>query len=103
MESTFGIFCQITFIYYGVYIWNSLSNNLELLWSPNLEYLPNYLEEYRNIISLREMIKKWEGFNVDCLGYLCYLKEILKTDQNVCFKRNQIVKFEKFNVIFENL
>ncbi len=35
------------------------------------------------------------GFNVDFLGYLCYLKGILKIEQNICFKRNQIVKFEK--------
>ncbi len=46
---------------------------------------------------------KKPGFNVDFLGYLCFLKGLLKIEQNFFFKRNQIVKFEKFKVIFENL
>ncbi len=43
------------------------------------------------------------GFNVDFLGYLCYFKGILKIEQNICFKRNQIVKFDKSKIIFENI
>ncbi len=46
---------------------------------------------------------KKTGFNVDLLRYLCYLTGNMKIEQNICFKRNQIVKFDKFKVNFVNL
>ncbi len=36
------------------------------------------------------------------LGYLCHLKYLLKIETNICTKKNQIAKFDKVNVIFEN-
>ncbi len=42
-------------------------------------------------------------FYVDFLGYLCYLKYILKIEERICNRKNQIAKFDKFNTIFENL
>ncbi len=46
---------------------------------------------------------KKREFNVDFLGYLCYLKYILKIEKSICNRKNQIAKFDKFNTIFENL
>ncbi len=32
--------------------------------------------------------------NVDPLGYLCYLKYILKIEKGICNRKNQIAKFD---------
>ncbi len=37
---------------------------------------------------------------VDFLGYLCYLKYILKIEKSNCNRKNQIAKFDKFNTKF---
>ncbi len=42
-------------------------------------------------------------FNIDFLGYLSYLKNVLRIENGICWKRNQIHKFEKFNIIYDNL
>ncbi len=41
--------------------------------------------------------------NIDILGYLCHLKYIVKMEKNICTKKNQIAKFNKFNIVFENI
>ncbi len=64
-----------------------------------INYCLLYAKYYSYLEKLKDKNKK-PGFNVDFLGYL---NGILKIEQNICLKRNQIVKFEKLNVIFENL
>ncbi len=46
---------------------------------------------------------KCTKFNVDFLGYLSYLKYVLKIEENICSKNNEKLKFDKFNIIYENL
>ncbi len=46
---------------------------------------------------------KCTSFNVDFLGYLSHLKHILKIEENICSKNNEKPKFDKFNIIYENL
>ncbi len=64
-----------------------------------INYCILYAKYYIYLEKLKDNNKK-PSFNLDFLGYLCYLKEILKMEQNICLKRNQIVKFDKFKVIF---
>ncbi len=60
-----------------------------------------YAKYYIYLEKLREENKTRE-FNDDFLGYLCYLKYILKIEKSICNRKNQIAKFDKFNTIFEN-
>ncbi len=39
----------------------------------------------------------------DFLGYLSYIKYILKVEESICTNNNQRLKFDKFNIIYENL
>ncbi len=61
-----------------------------------------YAKHYIYLEKLKEENKKGE-FNIDFLGYLCYLKYILKIEKSICNGKNQIAKFDKVNIIFENL
>ncbi len=36
-------------------------------------------------------------------GYRCHLKYTPKMEKNICIMKNQIARFNKFNVIFENI
>ncbi len=67
-----------------------------------INYCLPYAKYYIYLEKLKDNNKN-PRFNVGFLGYICYPKEILKIEQNICFKRNQIVKFDKFKVILENL
>ncbi len=67
-----------------------------------INYCLLYAKYHIYLEKLKDKNKK-PVFNVDFLGYLSYLKGILKIEQNIRLKRNQIVKFEKFYIIFENL
>ncbi len=52
----------------------------------------NYCLLYAKYYIYLEKVKdknKIPDFNVDFLGYLCYLKGILKIEQNICLKRNK--------------
>ncbi len=46
---------------------------------------------------------KCTSFNVDFLGHLSHLKHVLKIEENICSKKNEKLKFDKFNIIYENL
>ncbi len=46
---------------------------------------------------------KYTSFNVDFLGYLSHLKHVLKIEENIYSKNNEKLKFDKFNIIYENL
>ncbi len=61
-----------------------------------------YAKYYIYFKKLKEENKKRE-FNVDFLGYLCYLKYILKIEKCICNTKNQTAKIDKFNKIFKNL
>ncbi len=50
----------------------------------------------------RKEKKRKNGFNVDFLGYLS-LKCTLKIENIISPPKKQVDKFEKFNIIFENL
>ncbi len=67
-----------------------------------IKYCILYVNHYVYLEKLKERNKK-KRFNVNILGYLCHFKYTLKVEKNICIKKNQIVKFDKFNVIFENL
>ncbi len=67
-----------------------------------INYCMLYAKHYIYLEKLKEENKKIE-FNIDLLGYLCYLKYILKIEKSICNRKNQIAKVDKFNTIFENL
>ncbi len=67
-----------------------------------INYCMLYAKYYIYLTKLKEENKKRE-FNVDFLGYLCYLKYTLKIEKSICNRKNQITKFDKFSTIFENL
>ncbi len=51
----------------------------------------NYCMLYAKYFIYLEKLKdnhKQPGFNIDFLGYLCYLKGILKIERNICSNRN---------------
>ncbi len=54
-----------------------------------INYCLLYAKNYIYLQKFNDKNKK-PGFNVDFLGYLCYLKGILKIKQNICFKRNSM-------------
>ncbi len=66
-----------------------------------INYCILYAKHYIYLEKLKEEEKR--EFNVDFLGYLCYLQYILKIEKSICNKKNEIAKFDKFNTIFENL
>ncbi len=68
----------------------------------SINYCMLYAKYYIYFKKLKEENKKRE-FNVDFLGYLCYLEYILKIEKSISNRKNQIAKFDKFNTIFENL
>ncbi len=66
-------------------------------------FVINYCMPYTKYYIYQEKLNdnnKKPGFNVDFQGYLCYLKGILKIEQNICFEWNQTIKFDKFKVIY---
>ncbi len=67
-----------------------------------INYCMVYAKYYIYLKNLKEETKKRE-FNVEFHGYLCYLKYILKIEKNICNRKNQITKFDKFNAKLENL
>ncbi len=44
---------------------------------------------------------KCTSFNVDFLGLTS--KHVLKIEENMCSKNNEKLKFDKFNIIYENV
>ncbi len=40
---------------------------------------------------------------IDFFGYLSHLKYILKIEKGICIHKNQSIKFDKCNVIYDNL
>ncbi len=44
-----------------------------------------------------------QNFNVDFLSNLSNLKNTLKTETNICIKKKQKFKFDKFSMNYENL
>ncbi len=67
-----------------------------------INYSILYSKYYIYFKKLKEENKKRE-FNVDCPGYLCYLKYILKIEKSIFNRKNPIAKIDKLNTIFENL
>ncbi len=61
-----------------------------------------YDKQYIYLEKLKDK-NKWTSFNVDFLGYLAHLKHVLKIEENICSKNNEKIKFDKFNIIYENL
>ncbi len=67
-----------------------------------INYCILYAKHYIYLEKLNDKTRKLD-FNVDFLLYLCYLKRTLKIEQNICYKKYQIVKFDKCKVMFETL
>ncbi len=64
-----------------------------------INYCIQYTKYYIYLEKLKDNNNK-SCLNVDFLGYLCYLKETVKIENRFYLKQNQIVKFDKFKVIF---
>ncbi len=60
-----------------------------------------YDKQYIYLEKLKDK-NKCTSFNVDFLGYLSHLKHVLKIEENICSKNNEKLKFDKFNIIYEN-
>ena len=71
---------------------NAIVTNYCLLYAKQYIYLKK-LKESNNDKTLY----------IDFLGYLSQLKYILKIEKSICIRRNQSVKFDKFNFIYDNL
>ncbi len=61
-----------------------------------------YAKEYTYLEKLKDK-NKCTSFNVDFLRYLSHLKHVLKIEEHICSKNNEKLKFDKFNIIYENL
>ncbi len=61
-----------------------------------------YAKHYVYLEKLKDK-NKCTSFNVDFLGYLFHLKHVLKIEENIFSKNNEKLKFDKFNIIYENL
>ncbi len=65
-----------------------------------INYRILYAKYYIYLEKVKDKNQK-PGFNVDFLGYQCYLKHTLKMEQNMLLKK--FVKLDKFKVLFDNL
>ncbi len=63
----------------------------------------NYCILYAKHFIYRANSNNQNMLTIDFLSYLSHLKYILKIEKNTCIAKNQIVKFEKFNNIYDNL
>ncbi len=61
-----------------------------------------YAKQYIYLEKLNDKNNK-QNFNVDFLSYLSHLKNTLKIGKKTCIKKKQKFKFDKFNIICENL
>ncbi len=64
-------------------------------------YCISYTKQYIYLEKLKDK-NKCTSFNVDFLGYLSHLKHVLIIKENICSKNNEKLKFDKFNIIYEN-
>ncbi len=67
-----------------------------------INYCVLYAKHYIYLEKLKEN-KNQNPFNIDFLGYLSKLKYILKIEKSICTNKNQNIKFNKFNCIYDNL
>ncbi len=47
--------------------------------------------------------KNKQNFDLDFLSYLSHLKNTQKVEKSMCIKNTPKFKFDKFNIIYENL
>ncbi len=67
-----------------------------------INYCILYAKQYIYLEKRKEN-KNQNTVNIDFLGYLSMLKYILKLEKSICIHNNQSIKFNKFNVIYDNL
>ncbi len=74
-----------------------------LIWAINVQiYWILYAKQYNIYLGKLKDKIKCISFNVDFLGYLSHLKHVLIIKENICSKNNEKLKFDKFNIIYEN-
>ncbi len=61
-----------------------------------------YAKQYIYLKKLKDK-NKCTTFNIDFLGYMSPLKHVFTTEESICSKNNEKLKFDKFNIIYENL
>ncbi len=63
----------------------------------------NYCILYAKHFIYREKLNNQNMLTIDLLAWLSHLKYTMKIEKNICFAKTQIVKFDKFNNIYDNL
>ncbi len=67
-----------------------------------INYCILYAKQFIYQENLKEN-KEQNALNIDFLGYLSQFKYKLKIETNICFRRNQSIKLNKFNFKYDNL